>query len=118
MKDFFDSINRTLKTRELEIVWEPRGSWNEKIIKDLCEKLNLSHCSDPFVAEIVHAMSIAYFRLHGTPPGKKMYYYDYTEQDPKKLSEKCKIFGEKDVYCLFNNVQMYKNALTLQNKHL
>jgi uncharacterized protein YecE (DUF72 family) len=100
------------------LVWEPRGGWDEKLIKELSEKLNLSHCSDPFAAGIVHVTHIVYFRLHGSPPGRQMYCYDYTEQNLKKLSEKCKSFGDKEVYCLFNNLPMYKNALKFQNELL
>ena len=72
MKEFFSSIRRrTVRDRSLELVWEPRGRWDARVIGELCEDLKLSHCTDPFAADVVHATQIAYFRLHGSPPGKR-----------------------------------------------
>ena len=92
-------------------VWEPRGTdWTDNIILDICKKCDLIHCVDPFARKPV-TRKIAYFRLHGKPPGNKMYYYDYTEKDLKKLLDICESF--KEAYCFFNNMNMYENALQL-----
>lgn len=94
-------------------VWEPRGTdWTGNIILEICRKCNLIHCVDPFSRQPV-TRNVAYFRLHGSPPGRKMYYYDYTEKDLNKLRDMCKSFNE--VYCFFNNMNMYQNALQLVN---
>ncbi len=44
---------------------------------------------DPFADEPDTHTDFAYFRLHGSPPGKRMYRYTYTEGDLKELYEKC-----------------------------
>jgi uncharacterized protein YecE (DUF72 family) len=38
-----------------------------------------------------------------------MYYYTYTEEDLKRLHEKC--MGFSQAYVLFNNYTMYEDAL-------
>ncbi|UCG68182.1 MAG: DUF72 domain-containing protein [Thermoplasmata archaeon] len=104
MKAFFSSIDRS----GLKITWEPRGRWQAEIIMDLCRDLELIHCVDPFKDEPLTEKT-AYFRLHGSPPGKKMYNYRYTKKDLKAL--KGKISGFEEVYCMFNNMFMHENAL-------
>ena len=102
---FFNKISNS----RYHFVWEPRGvNWTDDIILEICEKCNLIHCVDPFKQKPV-TKNIAYFRLHGKPPGEKMYYYSYSKEDLKKLYEHCKNFRE--TYCFFNNIDMYKNAL-------
>lgn len=104
IESFFTKINR----KNLTLVWEPRGNWEDKTILKICKKLNLVHCVDPFARKTV-TKALAYFRLHGSPPGKKMYNYKYTKEDLKKLKKICESYG--NVYCLFNNMYMYENAL-------
>lgn len=97
MEEFFSSIDRKYK-----FAWEPRGKWDDEVIKKLCEKLDLIHCVDPFKSRSVHGYP-RYFRLHGIGE----YRYDYSLEELKKLKGKC--IG--DIYCLFNNSEMHKNAL-------
>lgn len=52
-----------------------------------------------------------YFRLHGVPPGKIMYRYDYTDNDLEQLLFYLRPIRDYNVYVLFNNTEMYKNAL-------
>ncbi|MBC7321042.1 DUF72 domain-containing protein [bacterium] len=52
-----------------------------------------------------------YFRLHGVPPGKVMYRYDYTDSDLGQLLFYLEPIKGYNVYVLFNNTEMYKNAL-------
>jgi uncharacterized protein YecE (DUF72 family) len=104
MRNFFQSIDR----KDIKMVWEPRGKWNKNTIKKLCEELDLIHCVDPF-ADDSATPDFAYFRLHGSPPGKRMYRYTYTEEDLKRLHEKCMNFSR--VCVLFNNHTMYEDAL-------
>jgi uncharacterized protein YecE (DUF72 family) len=67
------------------IAWGPRGDWKQypDEVKRLCGELDLIHCVDPFVGDPLHVGNegIAYFRLHGSPPGKQMYRYKYTKGD-------------------------------------
>ncbi len=52
-----------------------------------------------------------YFRLHGAPPGKIIYRYDYTDSDLERLLFYLEPIKGYNVYVLFNNTEMYKNAL-------
>lgn len=56
-------------------------------------------------------LDMFYFRLHGVPPGKVMYRYDYTDSDLEQLLFYLKPIKDYNVYVLFNNTEMYKNAL-------
>jgi len=103
MEEFFSSVNR-----EFVYVWESRGDWNPTVIKGICEELNLVDGCDPFKRAPVTEQ--LYFRLHGSPPGKHMYSYTYTDEDLKRLYSFC---GDK-TYVLFNNITMYENALQFQ----
>lgn len=102
---------KTIKNPDYCFVWEPRGAaWTDDIVSEVCKKGDLVHCVDPFARSLV-ASEVAYFRLHGSPPGQKMYYYNYTEQDLNKLIDVSEAFNK--VYCFFNNLNMYQNALQL-----
>jgi uncharacterized protein YecE (DUF72 family) len=108
MRDFFHAIDKERK--EITMVWEQRGKWDRKTIAKLCNELELIHGVDPFAEDPVTA-GFAYFRLHGSPPGKRMYRYTYTDDDLKGLYEKCLNTGSPEVYVLFNNDTMYDDAL-------
>ncbi|HHJ00944.1 MAG TPA: DUF72 domain-containing protein [Candidatus Aerophobetes bacterium] len=99
LKRFFSSIKR----RNYHFVWEPRGEWNEKDIRDLCGELNLIWCVDPFKDRPLK-MRINYFRLHG----KGGYRYRYTDEDLRSLRE---MYSEDSLfYYMFNNVYMFEDA--------
>ncbi len=46
------------------LAWEPRGDWPEDLVRNLCTRLNLIHCVDPFAGKLVTA-GVRYFRLTG-----------------------------------------------------
>jgi len=100
MRKFFKKIKR----QGLLLIWEPRGEWDGKEIKSLCSELGLVHCVDPFKTEALFG-EFAYFRLHGMGG----YRYRYTDRDLSKLKLKCK--EKKEIYCMFNNVYMFEDAL-------
>lgn len=104
MKDFFLTIDRG----RLTFAWEPRGPWPRETIADLCEELHLVHCVDPFKDRPL-TRGVAYFRLHGSPPGKTMYNYRYMKKDLRVLQDQCTAYDK--VYCMFNNLFMWDNAL-------
>jgi uncharacterized protein YecE (DUF72 family) len=85
--------------------WEPRGKWDRKTIKMICEKANLVHVVDPFRDESVHG-EFKYYRLHG----KKVYRYDYSTSE---LLQLIKMVKNED-YVMFNNTHMWDNALKFQ----
>ncbi len=100
MREFFSSISR-----RFIYAWEPRGKWNSATIRELCEELDIIHCVDPFKGKSVSKLK--YFRLHG----RNGYRYDYSAEELNELKEMC---GSR-AYCLFNNTEMYKNALEFKN---
>lgn len=104
MRNFFNSIER-----DFVFAWEPRGNWSLETIAKVCKELDLIHCIDPIVSELAIKAKLAYFRLHGR--GKKKYYYDYTKDDFVILFKKIEESEAEEIYCLFNNVYMEKNAL-------
>lgn len=110
-KEFFHRVNR----ENLCLIWETRGSaWNASPLKEkLAEVLreeNVTHVTDPFVVMPAFVGDIVYFRLHGL--GKQMYYYQYTDEELKRLHALVKPFEDKgkEVYVLFNNLSMFDDA--------
>lgn len=104
IRSFFNNIER----KNYTFAWEPRGEWHSKGIREICEELNLVHCVDPFKNESVYG-GIKYYRLHG----KDGYKYEYTDNDLGCL--KNIIYGGKsDTHIMFNNTNMYKDALRLK----
>ena len=106
-KQFFSSIEKG----KLDIAIELRG-WHDINIKRLCEEFDLIDCRDPFASmpAYVNKKGIAYLRLHGSPPGTRMYRYSYTDADLLKLKEKIENLNAKCTYVLFNNVTMFDDA--------
>ncbi len=87
--------------------WEPRGPWPTHVVERICEDLGLVHAVDPFAAEPATA-GLAYFRLHGSPPGQAAYRYTYTDADRVRLRSMAEEYD--DAYVMFNNVAMHADA--------
>ena len=100
---FFETI-RTDAIKAIEL----RGPWAVHIVEKMCEDLGLVHAVDPFEKEPA-TYGLAYFRLHGSPPGKTMYRYTYTDADLGRLRAVCREYD--DVYVMFNNLSMYADAV-------
>jgi len=100
MKGFF----RSVKDSGFLFVWEPRGGWSELTIKALCSELGLIHCVDHMEKESLYGEP-QYFRLHGGP----RYRHQYAKEELEYL--KGMLRGKK-TYILFNNLNMYQDALT------
>jgi uncharacterized protein YecE (DUF72 family) len=100
LKRFFEKADR----RGVQFIWEPRGSWGAKEIKELCQELDLIHAVDPFKNEPEFG-GIRYFRLHGITG----YRYRFGDKDLRVLHEKCRGI----TYCLFNNLTMWVDGLAL-----
>jgi uncharacterized protein YecE (DUF72 family) len=85
--------------------FEPRGVWEAEETAELCRDLDLLHAVDPLRDGAPSAPSpVAYFRLHGPATGR----YRYSDEDLRELRLKCE--DHETVYCLFNNVEMWKDA--------
>jgi len=113
---FFSKINR----ENLTLVWETRGpSWEDpaaqKKLAEMLQELNITHVTDPLKTMPTHTNNTAYFRLHGL--GQRMYYYQYTDEELKKLHNLIKPLNtkEKEVYVLFNNLSMLDDSLRFKN---
>ncbi len=87
--------------------WEPRGPWPSHLVGKACEDLGLVHAVDPFAAEPA-TTGLAYFRLHGSPPGLARYRYTYTDADLARLRAIADEYD--DAYVLFNNLTMHADA--------
>lgn len=103
LRAFFQRIERD----GLLLAWEPRGDWSDALVRSLCHELELIHCVDPFQRPPVYGTP-AYFRLHG----RTGYRYQYTDEDLQQLHYWCS--QHEAVYCLFNNVTMWEDALRFQ----
>ncbi|HID90760.1 TPA: DUF72 domain-containing protein [Candidatus Bathyarchaeota archaeon] len=110
MEAFFSSIDRD----GIVMAWEPRGrSWTDDLVRSLCERLDLTHVVDPFAREPVALTGgVAYFRLHGKPPGEAMYRYQYDDGELSSLAERARRLEEEGnaVYVMFNNLVMLDDA--------
>lgn len=96
-----------IASEQYTFVWEPRGAWSANEIRSLCQELGLVHCVDAFQSEPTFG-KIRYYRLHG----RGGYRYKYTLADLRLLRDLVR--GIKDVYCMFNNMFMYEDALAFQ----
>ena len=104
LERFFGEIERGPWT----IAWEPRGNWPEHTVGDLCRRLGLVHCVDPFESEPAAGAS-AYFRLHG----RGGYHYRYSDEELRRLLDTCRRqmeAGRSPIYAMFNNVYMREDA--------
>ncbi len=110
-EEFFRKVNR----ENFILVWETRGSsWESEEalekLRDVLSGLGITHVTDPFRLTPAFITSLAYFRLHGL--GERMYYYQYTNEELRRLYEIVKRFegAKRDVYVLFNNLSMFEDA--------
>jgi len=97
------------------IALELRAPWNRERLAVLCRRANLIHCVDPFGDEPVSGPPY-YLRLHGHPPGNRMYAYRYTKGDLLLLRDRVAGWvAEGEVFCLFNNLSMWEDALAFRD---
>lgn len=90
------------------LAWEPRGDWPEDLVRDLCTRLDLIHCVDPFASKPVGCLlgGVRYFRLHG----RGGYRYQYNDLELHELRARVMTDGSHEVYVMFNNVWMKDDA--------
>jgi uncharacterized protein YecE (DUF72 family) len=69
------------------------------------------HVGDPFAGELATA-GLAHFRLYERPPGRSMYGYTYTHEDPVNLMAGCRQYH--DACVMFNNPSMLADAKRLR----
>jgi len=103
LKTFFRDIDRGT----LNFAWEPRGPWEDKVVKKICKDLDLWHIVDPFAKQTV-TPNRCYFRLHGRTGWR------YTYEDDE-LEELVSLLPEEDLaYVFFNNITMTDDAVRFE----
>ncbi len=104
MKEFFADVDRG----DLNFAWEPRGKlWDDDVILDLCEELNLWHCVDPFARRTVTPQN-CYYRLHGRPRWR------YTYEDDELMDLVSLLPDDNLSYVFFNNITMKEDAVRFE----
>ena len=98
MEKFFSSIDR----QDLDLCWEPRGSWDMALLRSICTQLRLRHVVDPFVGK-TSTPDKCYFRLHG----KNGWRYEY---ETGELEELAVALSGNVGYVFFNNSKMTEDA--------
>lgn len=104
LENFFSSTKR----EKLNFCWEPRGKWDDKIVKRLCDDLKLWHVVDPFVRRTLTPKN-CYFRLHGRTGWRYKYEQDELEELAVMLPK------NKLSYVFFNNIYMTQDAVVFKD---
>ncbi|CAN5429182.1 DUF72 domain-containing protein [soil metagenome] len=105
MKQFFSGIDRG----DLNFAWEPRGKlWEDAIVKEICDELDLWHCVDPFSRQTVTPQK-CYYRLHGTPRWR------YTYEDAELMELATLLPTDRLSYVFFNNITMKDDAIRFKD---
>lgn len=100
LRKFFGEADRG----ELNFAWEPRGPWDEKVVKKICDDLELWHCVDPFKIPTT-TPDRCYYRLHG------IRHWRYRYEDGE-LEELVSLLPERGLsYVFFNNNVMTDDAI-------
>jgi uncharacterized protein YecE (DUF72 family) len=87
--------------------WEPRGDWDEGVVKKICNDLGLWHVVDPF-ARPTTTPDRCYYRLHGIPRWR------YTYED-SELEELVSLLPDDRLsYVFFNNITMRDDAIRFE----
>ncbi|MEG8947487.1 DUF72 domain-containing protein [Rosettibacter firmus] len=113
--NFFNYIN---KSKRYHFIWEARGNWSIEEIKEICKKLNLTHCVDPLSPNLNNSVhgKFNYFRIHGNYTGNKINYnYKIDNEAMKKVFLSC----DRNInYVMFNNSYMFEDALTFMKNYI
>ena len=103
VSDYLNSL-----PKEFILGVELRG-WSREEVEKLLKNVEVVHVVDPFKESPLRGDPY-YLRLHGSPPGRKMYSYKYTKEDLRYLKRVVEGL-EGDVYVVFNNIWMCEDAL-------
>ncbi|MDQ3473262.1 MAG: DUF72 domain-containing protein [Acidobacteriota bacterium] len=110
LKEFFGKLKGNVNAK-LNFGWEPRGDWDPKVLKRICEDLGLWHVVDPFAGKSV-TPARRYFRLHG----RNGWRYEYDESELRELAGMLTPRSPRTEppYVFFNNARMTQDALKFQ----
>lgn len=101
LEKFFRSIERRA---DINFCWEPRGNWDDKVVREICARLDLWHVVDPLKNRTV-TPDRCYFRLHGMTGWR----YKYEEGELEELA--ALLPRDKESYVFFNNIYMTEDAV-------
>lgn len=103
IRKFFNKMDRG----ELNLCWEPRGPWDDDVVRKICDELGLWHVVDPFVARTV-TPDRCYYRLHGIGGWR----YKYEEGELEELVSL--LPPDRLGYVFFNNNEMTDDAMRFE----
>jgi len=98
-----------MASREMRVAWEPRG-WPEEAVRRVIRRVWVVHVVDPFADRPVTRKEV-YFRLHGSPPGDRRYYHNYSRRDLAALR---RFVGDRHGHVFFNNITMFDDAVSFR----
>ncbi|MEO0102583.1 MAG: DUF72 domain-containing protein [candidate division WOR-3 bacterium] len=109
---FFSKIDR----KNLTLVWEPRGRWQDETLKKISQELNLILAFDPMRKLPISGLfqkkgktpCAFYFRLHGG----KGYRHKFTQEELNQIAQEA--ISRKDGYIMFNNITMFEDAKNMK----
>lgn len=104
MINFFKKVDR----KNLKFVWEPRGNWDQKLLRSISDECSVIIGGDPLKGAFLYGTPL-YIRLHG----REGYRYRYTDSDFDELIE---FIGKRRAYVLFNNVYMLEDAISFRRR--
>ena len=91
------------------VVLEPRHpSWFSPEVDSMLQRLHISRvAADPAIVEGGGVpggdLSLAYFRLHGSP---RIYYSNYDDASLKRIASAIGVLPSPSVYCIFDNTAL------------
>ncbi len=100
LRRFFKKAKRGKRN----FAWEPRGPWDDTVVKKICDDLDLWHVVDPFETRTV-TPDRCYYRLHGVSGWR----YKYEDGELEELISL--LPGDKLSYVFFNNNEMTDDAM-------
>ena len=106
LRDLYRFFKRVRRRRSV-FVWEPRGSWDDRVLAKVCADLDLVHGTDPLMRAPLHG-SFRYFRMHGHMEGRRLVYsHAYAEAELEALRGLCR---GRNAFVYFNNADMRQDA--------
>jgi uncharacterized protein YecE (DUF72 family) len=99
LKTFLSGLDRD----GLILCWEPRGKWDDAVVRDICTEFDVWHAVDPFERATV-TPGHCYFRLHGRGGWR----YKYEDGELEELA--AMLPGDRESFVFFNNREMLVDA--------
>jgi uncharacterized protein YecE (DUF72 family) len=97
MRAFLNAVERL---DGVGLLWEPRGVWDDDVVRGVCDELHLTHAVDPFVRPSL-TPDVLYWRLHGNGS----HYASYTDEELRRILGWLGAAGQgAKAYVLFNNI--------------